>query len=140
MSSCGRWVVDTNLLISRLLLPKSVPAKAVQAAMEAGDLLVSEATLEELADVVSRTKFDKYLTVAERQEFFELLARVAVRVEILRPVKACRDPNDDKFLEVAVNGSALAIVTGDDDLLSLHPFMGISILTPGTFLKILPQP
>jgi uncharacterized protein len=139
MSWSRRWVVDTNLLISRLLLPDSVPAKAVQSAMEAGELLVSDATLEELANVVSRPKFDKYLTFAERREFFELLARVAVRVEILRPVKACRDPKDDKFLEVAVNGSALAIVTGDANLLALHPFMGVSILAPGRFLESPPE-
>lgn len=135
MSSSQRWVVDTNLLISRLLLPESVPAKAVQAAIECGDLLMSDATLEELANVISRPKFNKYLTLAERRKFFELLARVAVRVEILRPVKACRDPKDDKFLEVAVNGSAFAIITGDDDLLALNPFMGVSILTPRTFLE-----
>jgi len=135
MSSSQRWVVDTNLLISRLLLPDSVPARAVQAAIECGDLLVSDATLEELANVISRPKFNKYLTMAERREFFELLARVAVRVEILRPVKACRDPKDDKFLEVAVNGSAIAIVTGDDDLLALNPFLGVSILPPRTFLE-----
>lgn len=135
MNAAGRWVVDTNLLISRLLLPDSIPAEAVRAAIEEGDLLVSDATLEELADVLSRAKFDKYLTVEELQEFFELLARVAVPVEILRPITACRDPRDDKFLEVAVNGSALAIVTGDADLLSLHPFMEISILNPRDFLE-----
>ena len=54
---------------------------------------------------------------------------------ILSPVRACRDPRDDKFLEVAVRGRADAIVTGDADLLALHPFRGIAILTPAKYLE-----
>jgi predicted nucleic acid-binding protein len=60
---------------------------------------------------------------------------VAIRVEIIREINACRDPKDDKFLTAAVNGHADALVTGDEDLLQLHPFLGIPILTPKRFLK-----
>jgi predicted nucleic acid-binding protein len=56
-------------------------------------------------------------------------------VTILSPVRACRDPRDDKFLEVAVHGRADAIVTGDRDLLDLNPFRGIAILTPAEYLE-----
>ncbi|PTX98144.1 putative toxin-antitoxin system toxin component, PIN family [Spartobacteria bacterium LR76] len=129
-----RWVVDTNALISRLLLPTSVSARAVQKALSSGDLIVSDATLQELADVLARPKFNKYLSPEERREFFQLLSRVAIRIEVLRPVKACRDPKDDRFLELAINGRADAIITGDDDLLILHPFLGIPILSPKSFL------
>ena len=134
MIPARRWVVDTNTLISRLLLSHSVPAQAVTKALQHGDLLVSDASLEELAAVLERPKFDKYLSSDERRTFFTLLSRVAIRVEILRPVSACRDPKDDKFLEVALNGSADAIITGDEDLLELHPFLGIPIWTPKGFL------
>lgn len=130
-----RWVVDTNILISRLLLPRSIPALAVQKALESGDLLVSDATLQELADVLARPKFEKYLSETERKQFFQLLSRVAIRVEILRPVAACRDPKDDKFLELAINGRADALITGDTDLLALHPFLGIPVLSPQAFLN-----
>ena len=51
-------------------------------------------------------------------------------------IRACRDPKDDKFLEVAVHGSADVIVTGDSDLLDLHPFRGIAILTPADYLNL----
>jgi len=129
-----RWVVDTNALISRLLLPTSVSAHAVQKALSSGDLIVSDATLQELADVLGRPKFNKYLSPEERREFFQLLSRVAIRIEVLRPIKACRDPKDDKFLELAINGRADAIITGDEDLLVLHPFFGIPILSPKSFL------
>ncbi|MBN8708785.1 MAG: putative toxin-antitoxin system toxin component, PIN family [Verrucomicrobia bacterium 61-8] len=131
-----RWVVDTNVLIGRLLAPDSTAARAVQKALSSGDLLVSDATLQELAEVLTRPKFDKYLSAQERREFFQLLSRVAIRIEILRSIKACRDPKDDKFLELAVNGKADAVITGDEDLLIQHPFLGIPILSPRTFLDL----
>lgn len=135
MTPAERIVVDTNALISRLLLPASVPGRAVRKAVDEARLLVSEATLEELADVLCRDKFDPYVTIKERQEFLRLLGRIAEMVPIIHVVRACRDPRDDKFLELAVNGEADLILTGDDDLLSLHPFRGIPILTPASFLE-----
>jgi predicted nucleic acid-binding protein len=57
-------------------------------------------------------------------------------VSILRSIQTCRDPRDDKFLEAAVNGCADLIVTGDADLLVLHPFSNISIMTPHAYLEI----
>ena len=56
-------------------------------------------------------------------------------MEIIQPVHACRDPNDDKFLEVSINGSADFILSGDKDLLVLHPFHDIPILSPTEYLK-----
>jgi len=125
-----RIVVDTNVLISRLLLPVSAPGRAVRKAVEVGQLLVSAATMEELAAGLGRAKFDPYLSVVDRQEFVRLLGHIAEMVPIVRAVRACRDPRDDKFLEVAVNGRAELVVTGDRDLLELDPFMGIAILSP----------
>ena len=61
-------------------------------------------------------------------------------IEIVERVTACRDPDDDMFLEVAVNGRATHIVTGDKDLLALHPFRGIPILTPADFLALIDPP
>lgn len=130
-----RIVADTNCLVSGLLLPESVPAKVVRKAVDEGQLLISDATLDELADVLSRAKFDRYVSLEDRQEFIRVLGRVVERVAITSPVKACRDPKDDKFLEVAVSGDADIIVTGDDDLLELHPFRGIEIITPREYLK-----
>jgi uncharacterized protein len=129
-----RIVVDTNVLISRLLLPRSIPGEAVRRAADAGQLLVSAATMEELAEVMGRAKFDPYLSIADRQDFIRLLARIVEVVPIVRRVRACRDPRDDKFLEVAVNGRADIILTGDRDLLALDPFMGVAVLSPAAYL------
>jgi putative PIN family toxin of toxin-antitoxin system len=134
MRPLPRRVLDTNVLISRLLMADSVPGRAVQHAVNTGVLLVSDATLDELADVLARPKFDPYVTLEERQGFLQRLLRIAERVPILQQIQACRDPRDDKFLEVAINGEADMIITGDGDLLALHPFMGMPILTPLDYL------
>ena len=130
-----RFVVDTNVLISHLLLPSSSPSKALRIALTMGELLVSNATLAELAQVIQRPKFDKYLSNQDRKRFFEVLAPLCIPVEIIQPIHACRDSKDDKFLEVAINGSANFILTGDRDLLALHPFHDIPILSPSQYLR-----
>lgn len=130
----GRFVVDTNTLVSRLLLRGSIPAQAVEKAVKTGDLLFSPSTLAELNQVLCRPKFDRYLEPADRDRFFRLLARLAIVVEVTHRVQICRDPKDDQFLDVAFNGRADAVVTGDADLLGLHPFRGIPILSPRNFL------
>ena len=85
--------------------------------------------------MLARPKFDAYVTIADRQQFIRLLGRVAERVSILYPVTACRDPKDNLILEVAVNGNADLIVTGDQDLIALSTFQGIPILTPALYLR-----
>lgn len=130
------WVLDTNLLVSRLLVPSGTAARAVDHALERGVLLVSEATLQELVAVLDRPKFDPWLSQQERQQFIRLLGGVARVVTTPSPIRACRDPKDDKFLEVAIHGEARAIITGDTDLLVLNPFHGVRILSPGDFLRM----
>lgn len=130
-----RFVVDTNVLISRLLLPNGVAAKALDLALLRGVLLVSDATLTELVEVLSRPKFDPYITKKDRKEFIRKLGGIARVVDIVWQDAVCRDPKDDKFLHVAVNGEATTLLTGDKDLLVLHPFHGIDILSPNIFLQ-----
>jgi uncharacterized protein len=91
--------------------------------------------LQELQNVIKRKKFDKYVTAEERDAFITLLTTTATLVEIDERIQASQDSKDDKFLEVAVNGSASCIVTGDPDLLVLHPFRGVVIITPALFLS-----
>jgi len=134
--SSARVIIDTNVLISRLLIPRSIAAQAVSRALQSAQLLASEATLTELADVLSRSKFDPYVSLEDRQEFFRRFAQVAEIVPILTPVRACRDPKDDKFLELAVDGRATLMISGDGDLLALSPFRGMPIVTPAASLTM----
>jgi len=128
-------VIDTNLWVGRLLLPDGVAARAVNAALAWGTPLASEATLAELSEVLSRRKFDRYATPADRQQFLRLLGGVVRMVSITQTLAVCRDPADDKFLDVALTGEAHLILTGDADLLALHPFHGVDILRPVAFLE-----
>ncbi|QXL85826.1 putative toxin-antitoxin system toxin component, PIN family [Comamonas sp. NLF-1-9] len=127
-------VLDTNVWISQLLLPRSTAALAVQAALRWGTPVVSEQTLQELGQVLSRAKFDKYLSLDERREFMRLLGGVARLVPVTQQLRACRDPGDDKFLDLALSARASHLITGDDDLLVLDPFHGVHICTPAQFL------
>jgi putative PIN family toxin of toxin-antitoxin system len=90
--------------------------------------------LAELFEGLNRPKFDPYLSLQDRQRFIQLLGGVARPIPIVSRVRACRDPKDDKFLDVALNGGAAAIITGDATLLDLDPFHDIRIVNPATFL------
>lgn len=100
-----------------------------------GDLLVTKETIAELYDVVRRPKFDKYLPETERLDFLSVMIRAAQVIELAAVVTDCRDPKDNKFLELALSGRATHIITGDSDLLVLHPFRGITIVKPKVFLS-----
>ena len=136
MPLAPRCVFDTNTVVSALLFSRSVPRRALARALQVGALLMSQALSEELDDVLSRHRFDRYVTRQERTAFLRYLLRMAMSVEITERIQACRDPNDDKILELAVNGDADYIVTGDDDLLAMNPFRGIEIIRPAEFLAI----
>jgi putative PIN family toxin of toxin-antitoxin system len=98
---------------------------------------VSEATVTELNEVFRRPKFDKYMREEKRLEFLAAMVRDADLVEVTEQVKECRDPKDDKFLELAVSGNASHIISGDGDLLVIHPFRGVTMLSPQAFLALL---
>lgn len=91
-------------------------------------------TVDELDRVIGRADFVKYVTENERMEFLAVLLREARLVEVTVHIGECRDPQDNKFLELAVSGEAACIVSGDKDLLVLHPFRGIPVVTPRSFL------
>jgi len=130
MTIGARIVVDANVLVSRLILPESIRAKALARTESNARLLISEATTYELADALSRAKFDGYVSLEARKGFIERLTQIADMVPIIQVVRDCRDPKDNKFLEVALNGSADLIIAGDRGLLAMNPRRGIAIRSP----------
>ena len=130
-----KYVFDTNSIISANLLGASVTRQAYYKVLEEGVLLYSKETLSELVQVFSRPKFDKYLSIEKRINAVAAFEKKGFAVDVSIKVNACRDPKDNKFLELALTGKSDCVITGDKDLLVLHPFHGISILTPGDFLK-----
>jgi uncharacterized protein len=134
-----RCVLDTNVIVSGLLLPDSKPRQVLDLALGKGKVLLSFAVLVELYEVLSRKQFRRYIDEEDVRNFLAALTREAQWVDVDVQITACRDPKDNKFLELAVSGHATHIVSGDVHLLSLHPFQGIQILSPQAFLE-LPQP
>jgi putative PIN family toxin of toxin-antitoxin system len=135
MRTLERIVIDTNVFVSAVILPLSVPRQAVDKAVDNGIVLLSEATMSELAEVLYRPKLNPYISVDERTRFLRQLAGASEFVPITQQVRECRDPTDDKFLEVALNGRADVIITGDADLLALHPWREIAIVSAAEYLK-----
>ena len=129
-----RVVVDTNVFISAALKEKSQPAIAVRTVSTADLLLKSTTTEREVFIALARPRLAPLIPPRFRDRLHELLA-AAELVTITERSTACRDPKDDKFLELAVNGHADLIVSGDADLLTLNPFQGIPIVTPADFVQ-----
>jgi putative PIN family toxin of toxin-antitoxin system len=129
-----RIVLDTNAVISAALLKRSVSRRALDVALDQGEILVSAETIDELNRVLGRDDFSRYVTEDERLEFLAAFLRHATLIQVRVSITVCRDPRDNKFIELAVSGHAAWIVTGDNDLLVLHPFRSVAIVTPRDFV------
>ena len=135
-----RVVVDTNILVRALIMPHGTVGP-VLLRLRQGDyvLLYAQSLLEELVDVLNRPRIRRKYGLTD-QDIETVIGLILLRGEAVapqEPIAACRDSRDDKFLEVAVSGNADVIVSGDEDLLVLHPFAGIPILPPVAFLRML---
>ena len=131
----NNFVFDTNALVSAVLSPRSTNAQALRKARRMGVVVYSDETWEELSEVLFRAKFDRYFTTADRQEILNRLQTGCKKVIPQVTIAECRDADDDKFLELAVTASAAVLVTGDPDLLVLHPFRNTPILNAAGFLR-----
>lgn len=136
MKNAKRFVFDTNVLVSAVLFPVSIPALALKKAITIGAVIVSEDCLDELSRVIMDERFEKYSSFSKRQMFLLDFENAAEFIGVKNKIILSRDPDDDKFLSLAKAGNASAIITGDDDLLVLHPWGSISILTPSGFMKL----
>jgi putative PIN family toxin of toxin-antitoxin system len=135
-----RAVVDTNILVRAIIRPRGAVGR-VLSGLRRGDyiLLYSKPLLDELVDVLNRPRIRQKYHLTDR-DIAILVRLILLRGEAVIPAReiaVCRDPKDNKFLEVAVAGRADAIVSEDDDLLAMHPFEEIPILSSGAFLHML---
>lgn len=127
-----RTVLDTNVVLSALLF-EGGRLSWLRQAWQSGRIVPtgSSATVGELARVLQYPKFQ--LTGPERMEllgdylpFVELLPDPPAAPAPLR----CRDPHDQKFLDLALAAEADLLITGDEDLLALAEKAPFAILTP----------
>ena len=130
------FVFDTNSLISAALISTSVSRRALDKAILLGELAISKATFDELIEVIFRKKFDKYFP--DENERWTVVNNLELNAVLFLPdisVLECRDPKDNKFLELAVFANAACLISGDKDLLVLNPFRKIAILNAVDFIN-----
>jgi putative PIN family toxin of toxin-antitoxin system len=129
-----RFVFDANVIVSAFLFKNSPPRLALETAKNQGIIILSDTVIDELSNVLSRSKFDRYLAKSIRQELLETLVEASLLVQPSESIDECRDPKDNKYLELAISGHAESLITGDEDLLVLNPFRNIKIITVLEFL------
>jgi putative PIN family toxin of toxin-antitoxin system len=134
INSSMRLVLDTNVLVSAILSPVSIAAKILNWGEDNGVILYSTATLSEVLSVLGRSKFSKYIDPVDIDGLSIRIKTAWLFVEILNQVQLCRDLKDDKFIDLALNGDASHLITGDSDLLVLNPIENTSVINPRTFL------
>jgi putative PIN family toxin of toxin-antitoxin system len=131
-----RLVIDTNLLISALLVPGSLPAHLIALWREGQfDLLTAADQLDELMRVTRYPKIRERLTPALAGRLINEVRELAVLVADVPDITVCADPYDNYLLGTAKAGSADFLVTGDKrDVLGLRLFEGARIVTVRDFL------
>jgi putative PIN family toxin of toxin-antitoxin system len=122
--------------VSTVIAASSIPAEAVAKALGTATVLASLDTWDEISEVLTREKFERYQAASFRRKYVDSLYEILEFVSIHMTVDICRDIKDNKLLALAVDGNAAIIVTGDKDLLVLHPFRGIPIITPADYLAL----
>lgn len=130
-----RVVIDTNVYISALLNVESVPGFAVERAMRMQKVLMSAPLMAEIQEVLQRKKIRRFIPGDAAERFLRELFTVTEWVTPNLRISECRDPRDNHLLELAVAGEANFVLTGDADLLALHPFRRIAILSPAQYVS-----
>ena len=127
--------IGADLRVGRPLLPAGAAGLAVKRAATLGVPSMSEETPAELRDALSRRKFDRYASKEGRRRYLLKIERITRLVPVTRRIAVRRDPKGDKLIDVALNGGAEPILSGDEDSLAPRPFRGVAILSPSAFLS-----
>ena len=128
-------VLDTNVVISALIVKHSKAFEAYQKIISHHQVLSSIEVEIELIEKIKEKKFKKYFaTESIRDELLFSFLSSCTLIQVIHKVELCRDPDDDKFLELALSGAVDLIISGDSDLTILNPFEGIPIIKPIEFL------
>lgn len=132
-------VVDTNVLISAALRPDGTPARLVRRVLRECCLVFSARTFADLESRLWKPKFDRYVSLDMRQRLLHDFSASACWVEVPEALslrRFSRDVDNDAFIHAALAAGAGLLVTGDEDLLCLHPLESLQILSPQAALAI----
>lgn len=135
-------VLDTNVLVSSVIKPKSIPGRIVELAFqEIYQLIWSSELIEETTAVILQRPQIRELIRKTDHEIIVFLKALEITANIYstkrRMYSMIHDVKDNIVLECASFGQADFIVTGDKDLTGLIKFHGIRIITPREFIEII---
>lgn len=129
-----KLVLDTNVFISGIFW-SGTPAKILNAWHEKMIKIVSSLEILDEYSRVGEILTKKYPGV-DIAPFINLMIKDC---EFFTPIKLknpiSRDPDDDKFIAVALAANCHLIVSGDNDLLSITGYKDIEIINPNEFVK-----
>jgi len=108
-------VFDASSIVSAALKADSIPERALLQAEEVDVFALSAAVDTEIAEVLNRPKFARAISRRRRERFLRLMRDAAIWFDPAARVRECRDPKDDKYLELALASGAETIVSSDDD-------------------------
>lgn len=111
-----------------------VPRQALYLACKRDVPVLSQEVWREFVDVLHRPRLAWFIDPSDRDEVIRLLQSLATWIEPVLRVSDCRDAKDNKYLELALASGASTIVSGDAELLILHPWRGVQILRPADYL------
>ena len=129
-----RIILDTNLWIS-YLINKRLSQIDELIFDDRLTILFSEESLQEFIEVTNRLKFEKYFSKEDVINLLLLFDFYGELVEIKSNIEICRDPKDNFLLNLAVDGNADYLITGDKDLLEIGKIDQTSILTFNEFVE-----
>ena len=128
-------VIDTNVLISAGLLPKSKTAQVLALAVEHFVIAQNKDTWHELETRIARPKFDRYFGESGRLRHLVAIAQSIQHFEVAAEVSVSRDKTDDKFIALAIDSGASLLISGDPDLNDVQTYKGVEILSPAQFFE-----
>ena len=131
-----RAVIDTNLWIS-FLFGKEVADLLTLVQSNKVEVVTDARQIVEIEDVLSRPKIKKLVGPQRLGTIRRFLHRKTKLITPKRRIKVCRDPDDDYLLEIAIEGKATFLISGDDDLLELDPFRSVRIVSYRDFKSLL---
>lgn len=123
-----RLVVDTNIWVTYLFKANNLFISRMDRLLVAHTLLYSENTLQELIETLQKPKLLRFLDTQNNSAFIRLYRQTGEKIKVTSNVLECRDPKDNQFLALAMDGNADFLITGDKDLLTLGVFNRVPIV------------
>jgi len=132
-----RVVVDANVYVSAILFPESLPATLLRQVLDRHETLSSVAHAQEVGKVIARSKFERYLPLGDRLGAARILLHRAILVQVSLELHLCRDPKDDYLVNLALDGRADLLISGDGDLLTLEMIGPTRVVSPSEAIQVL---